>query len=60
MYSRAGMCQEGMASNPASNEGETGEEIMFFVTRRNSDPAVDEVERAVSWGSLEVTILNVG
>lgn len=61
MYSRTGASHKGMMSGDCNPlvEGETGEEIMFFVTRRCLTFWRDDVDMAVSWGGLEMTILHV-
>lgn len=61
IYSRTGACHKDLTSGDCSplNEGETGEEIMFFVTRRCLTFLRDNVDMAVSWEGLETTILHV-
>lgn len=61
MYSRTGACHNGMTSGNCTplDEGETGEEIMFLVTRRGLTPLKDDVDMAVSWGPFGMTILYV-
>ena len=61
MYSRTGACHSGMTSGSWTplREGETGEEIMFLVTRRWLTPLKDDVDMEVNLGALGSIILYV-
>lgn len=58
IYSSTGVCHKGMTSGNCTplEEGETGDEIMFFVTRRCLTFLKDDVDMALSCGAIDITI----